>query len=566
MPRSSVAPSTRSASTSAGRSPKSGSSASARCCRSTGCTRRSRTARSSAAPARSRSSSRSRATCSAAAVSRVVGVHPTHRRRGVLRAMMDTQLRDIHEREEPIAALWASEETIYGRFGYGLAAWCGEINLERVWNAYARPLERRGRVRFVTPEEAARLFPPVWDALMRERPGVFQRTKAWWELRRAADPRRGEGESEALRRARARRLCAGVRDLPPASELRRRRRRMRRLEVSEAIGTTPQATAEIWRFLLDIDWYATIEAARCCPPTIRSSRCSRIRAARVTGWVTRCGCASSTSVRRSPGASMRATAASSSTCTTPCARGTRVAGSSRAARRRERTPRQISRSTSSELGLAYLGAVSFAQLRDGLRVEELVGRGGGAGGCDLRLAAAALVPRDLLSYRWSAVGRALRLVAAAAAALICAAPAAAHTDGGSGLSLEWPASGTITRGFGYDGAEWHPGHRHRLAALARRHRRCARRRRGDRLHADVRGLRQHRARRHGRRARGAVRAPVGGRRDGRRAGRDRAAARPRRLHGLLHGHAPAFRGCAGTAWPSIPRRFFRLQSPAPEGG
>ena len=55
------------------------------------------------------------------------------------------------------------------------------------------------------------------------------------------------------------------------------------------------------------------------------------------------------------------------------------------------------------------------------------------------------------------MGRVLRLVAAGAAALICAAPAAAHTDDGPGLSLVWPANGTVTRGFGYDGAEWHPG-------------------------------------------------------------------------------------------------------------
>jgi murein DD-endopeptidase MepM/ murein hydrolase activator NlpD len=55
------------------------------------------------------------------------------------------------------------------------------------------------------------------------------------------------------------------------------------------------------------------------------------------------------------------------------------------------------------------------------------------------------------------VGRVLRLVAAGAAVLICAAPASAHTDSGPGLSLQWPASGTITRGFGYDGAEWHAG-------------------------------------------------------------------------------------------------------------
>jgi murein DD-endopeptidase MepM/ murein hydrolase activator NlpD len=55
------------------------------------------------------------------------------------------------------------------------------------------------------------------------------------------------------------------------------------------------------------------------------------------------------------------------------------------------------------------------------------------------------------------VGRVLRLAAAGVAALVCAAPAAAHTDGGVGLVMQWPASGLVTRGYGYDGAEWHPG-------------------------------------------------------------------------------------------------------------
>src|SRR3989440_2224306 len=95
----------------------------------------------------------------------VVGVFPTHRRRGVLRAMMDAQLQDVHERGEPIAALWASEETIYGRFGYGLAAWAGEMKIAREWAAFARPLERRGTTRFVTSEEALELFPAVWEAV-----------------------------------------------------------------------------------------------------------------------------------------------------------------------------------------------------------------------------------------------------------------------------------------------------------------------------------------------------------------------------------------------------------------
>jgi murein DD-endopeptidase MepM/ murein hydrolase activator NlpD len=55
------------------------------------------------------------------------------------------------------------------------------------------------------------------------------------------------------------------------------------------------------------------------------------------------------------------------------------------------------------------------------------------------------------------MGRVVRLAVTGLAALACAAPAAAHTDDGPGLSFVWPASGTVTRGFGYDGAEWHPG-------------------------------------------------------------------------------------------------------------
>src|SRR5690348_8483238 len=52
-----------------------------------------------------------------------VGVAPTHRRRGLLRAMMHRQLAEVAEAgREPVAVLWASETTIYPRFGYGPAA------------------------------------------------------------------------------------------------------------------------------------------------------------------------------------------------------------------------------------------------------------------------------------------------------------------------------------------------------------------------------------------------------------------------------------------------------------
>ena len=141
--------------------------------------------------------------CPAAGVT-VVGVLPTHRRRGVLRSLMRAQLDDVHERGEPLAALWASEETIYGRFGYGLAS----LGLEsrsraprRVRSGRSRPV---GRVRLVDADEAARLIPPVYDAVQRVTPGMFERAPTGG--RTGCSPTRrvpARRRPEALRRARA---------------------------------------------------------------------------------------------------------------------------------------------------------------------------------------------------------------------------------------------------------------------------------------------------------------------------------------------------------------------------
>jgi murein DD-endopeptidase MepM/ murein hydrolase activator NlpD len=49
------------------------------------------------------------------------------------------------------------------------------------------------------------------------------------------------------------------------------------------------------------------------------------------------------------------------------------------------------------------------------------------------------------------------LCAARVAALLFPAVAAARTDAGWQVSLQWPAQGTITSPFGRDGSRWHPG-------------------------------------------------------------------------------------------------------------
>lgn len=52
-----------------------------------------------------------------------VGVHPDHRRRGVLRSMMTDHLHGLHDAGgAAVAGLWAAEVGIYGRFGYAVSA------------------------------------------------------------------------------------------------------------------------------------------------------------------------------------------------------------------------------------------------------------------------------------------------------------------------------------------------------------------------------------------------------------------------------------------------------------
>src|SRR5919204_6576537 len=118
----------------------------------------------------------------------IVGVYPTHRRRGGLRALMRAQLDAVHERGEPLAALWASEETIYGRFGYGLASYCGEISLPHEYTSFAQPVESAGSFRFLEPEQALDELPAVFERIRLQWPGMFSRGRLLWEQREGADP------------------------------------------------------------------------------------------------------------------------------------------------------------------------------------------------------------------------------------------------------------------------------------------------------------------------------------------------------------------------------------------
>lgn len=195
-----------------------------------------------------------------------VGVHPTHRRRGILRRMMRRQLDDVYERGEATAILWASEGSIYQRFGYGLATTATRMSIERDRGAFRRPHEPVGTIRFVEADEARRLFPPVHDAVRPTRPGFFSRTPAFWDAETFDDPehrRRGagpafyvvhetDGDVDGYARYRIRDEWDG--GAPKSTVV-----------VTEKLATNPAADLDLWRYLLGIDLTSTVDAWNVAP-------------------------------------------------------------------------------------------------------------------------------------------------------------------------------------------------------------------------------------------------------------------------------------------------------------
>src|SRR3954447_13749091 len=71
-----------------------------------------------------------------------VGVHPDHRRQGVLTAMLRHHFEQVHEEKGThVSALHASEPAIYGRHGYGLASLELDVTLGRGMTLSAPHLE-----------------------------------------------------------------------------------------------------------------------------------------------------------------------------------------------------------------------------------------------------------------------------------------------------------------------------------------------------------------------------------------------------------------------------------------
>ncbi len=201
----------------------------------------------------------------------IVAVRPTHRRRGLLRRMMLSHLEDVRDRGEAVAMLYASESSIYGRFGFGSAAPSSEITIARAHGAFRHDIPPpRGTYRLLDIVEGGAVMREVFARATVGVPGaVVPREQDW--VRRLTDyPERREGQTPW-------RVLVYDRDGAPQGYARYRQKEAwgaggpeGKLVSREIHACDGEAYAALWRFLLDIDLMVTIESGnRPMPEPLR---------------------------------------------------------------------------------------------------------------------------------------------------------------------------------------------------------------------------------------------------------------------------------------------------------
>jgi len=191
-----------------------------------------------------------------------VSVATSHRRRGLLSAMMSHQLDDVARRGEPIAVLTASESVIYGRFGYGLGTSFLSTRIAQPNGGFAQPIADAGGCRQVDVDEAGILLPAVFDAYRAGQPGEVSRSEAMWHQRLSDlevwregasgffhvvhEDERGVADGYLTYRVRGHWTGAHL----PGSTV----------EIDELVAATPLARRALWRHALSIDLATAVTA------------------------------------------------------------------------------------------------------------------------------------------------------------------------------------------------------------------------------------------------------------------------------------------------------------------
>lgn len=191
-----------------------------------------------------------------------VAVLPTHRRGGALTAMIRRSFEDARDRGDPLAALLASESSIYGRFGYGVATHDCDLTLGRGDTVMRARPPATGRVRLMGVEEARSVVPGLQRAATSGRgiPGSIVRTGAMWDVY-FHDPEHWRDGASAL--------VFGVYedgDGRPGGYVRYRLKENwddalpnYRMTVGDLHAAGPEAYAALWSYCLGLDLVSTVK-------------------------------------------------------------------------------------------------------------------------------------------------------------------------------------------------------------------------------------------------------------------------------------------------------------------
>jgi predicted acetyltransferase len=305
----------------------------------------------------------------------MVGVLPGHRRRGHLSRMMERALEDARAQGEALSVLWSSEGDVYSRFGYGLGVLAGRIDVPRDRATLRAEPVAAARARLVDVDDATAVFPAIYDAVRSTTPGMASRTEGWWRAWRLGGPPGTPAGAPPMFR-----VLLEVDGRPEAYALYRVTGAWEggvsraRLDVLEAMATTPVGTAELWRFLFSLDLVERVRALHLPadhPLVLLVREPARLRFTLTDGlWVRLVDAAAALAGRSYAGADEVVLDVEDGRC--PWNHGRRLLAASPTGATLEPTDRPADVGLSiTELGSAYLGGITFERLARAGRIEEV---------------------------------------------------------------------------------------------------------------------------------------------------------------------------------------------------
>ncbi len=187
-----------------------------------------------------------------------VGVLPTHRRRGLLTALMRQQLDEYRGRGEPVATLLAAESVIYGRFGYGWATTSMACELDRAHGVFRDDVTTAGELQLLDRSEATKVLPDVFEQARRRLVGQVSRPDGWWQEHLRDPEWARDGASELFH------VVCRVGDDAGFVDYRLKENwddniAQYTLIVNQIIATSPAVRAALWRYCLDVDLVARVK-------------------------------------------------------------------------------------------------------------------------------------------------------------------------------------------------------------------------------------------------------------------------------------------------------------------